>query len=65
MAENRTKSAREGKPFSVIYGNLKHALEFVLHRVFNRDNLGQPVVYLRQGSIQGSSLAAAGGAGNQ
>ena len=65
MPQNRAQSAREGQPRLLGNLNLVDALELILDRVFDGDDLAHGVVDLRERAVERRRLAAARRPGDQ
>ncbi len=65
VAQNGAQPAREGQPLLLIDRNLGDALDLVLHRIFDGDDLVFVVLDLAQRRVESGGLAGAGGSGDQ
>ena len=65
VAQNGAQPAREGQPLFLVDRNLGDALDLILHRIFDGDDLVFVVLDLAQRRIKGSGLAGACGSGDQ
>src|SRR5205814_291310 len=65
VAQNRAQAARERQPGLFRNLNLVHALELILHRVFDGDDLADGVVDLVERGVERGRFAAARRAGDE
>src|SRR6202011_1355939 len=65
MTQDGPKTAGEGETLLFVYRDLGDALDLVLHRVFDGDDLVFVVLDLTEGGVQRSGFSGAGGTGDQ